>query len=194
MSHPSQHHRVELHRIRHEMRAGDLLLFRRRGISTLIRIAGRGEHSHAALVAWWGPDIMALEFTTPAGRAVCLDTLVETLPGLIDWYQADPAGRFRDWQRETSIGALRRATGRPYNLAGVLRAALYHLPFARWWVAPPTSDRGPRRPRSLFCSEAVSWACRAGGLDPVPHLADRATEPADLARSPVWAYGGTLYP
>jgi hypothetical protein len=31
-----------------------------------------------------------------------------------------------------------------------------------------------------------------GGVDPVPHLADRLTEPADLARSPFFRYRFTL--
>jgi hypothetical protein len=31
-----------------------------------------------------------------------------------------------------------------------------------------------------------------GGVDPVPHLADRLTEPADLARSPFYEYLFTL--
>jgi hypothetical protein len=43
---------------RHQVRDGDLLLFRRRG---LISIAGRGDHSHAAKAAWWERDFMFLE-------------------------------------------------------------------------------------------------------------------------------------
>jgi len=34
-----------------------------------------------------------------------------------------------------------------------------------------------------FCSEAVSRAWRLAGVDLVPNLADRYTEPGDLARS-----------
>jgi hypothetical protein len=33
-----------------------------------------------------------------------------------------------------------------------------------------------------------------GGVDPVPHLSDRLTEPADLARSPFYEYAFTLIP
>lgn len=188
------HHRERLSRVRHLITAGDLLLFRRRGLSRLIHIAGRGEHSHAAVAAWWGPDLMVLEFTAPAGRAVSLDTLVAQLPGLVDWYQADPQARFPDWNREATVGALRRATGRPYNFAGLALAALAHLPVFRLFYPVPIADGGRRLPAAMFCSESVSWAMRAGGFDPVPHLADRATEPADLARSPVFCYAATLYP
>ena len=43
-----------------------------------------------------------------------------------------------------------------------------------------------------FCSEAVSIAVQAGGVDPVPTLADRYTEPGDLARSLFFHYRFTL--
>ena len=33
-----------------------------------------------------------------------------------------------------------------------------------------------------------------GGVDPVPHLTDRLTEPADLARSPFYQFLLTLVP
>ena len=42
--------------------------------------------------------------------------------------------------------------------------------------------------------EAVSRACRRGGVDPVPNLADRLTEPGDLARSAFFGYRFTLLP
>jgi hypothetical protein len=45
-----------------------------------------------------------------------------------------------------------------------------------------------------MCSEAVAISCRAGGIDPVPELPDRLTEPADLARSLLWAKCGVLVP
>ena len=37
-------------------------------------------------------------------------------------------------------------------------------------------------------------AMRAGGVDPVPNLADRLTEPGDLARSAFYEYRFTLLP
>ena len=43
-----------------------------------------------------------------------------------------------------------------------------------------------------FCSQAVSMADRQGGIDPVPNLADRLTEPADLSRSEFYEYRFTL--
>ena len=41
-----------------QIKDADILLFRRRG---LISSAGRGIHSHAAMAAWWGQELMCLE-------------------------------------------------------------------------------------------------------------------------------------
>jgi hypothetical protein len=73
------------------------------------------------------------------------------------------------------------------------RAVASWLPVVRWLVRPVTDDRanGAHPP---FCSQAVAIACRAGGVDPVPNLADRLTEPGDLARSPFFRYRFTLVP
>jgi hypothetical protein len=48
---------VPFRQARRQIRDGDLLLFRRRG---LISIAGRGDHSHAAKAAWWDDEIPRL--------------------------------------------------------------------------------------------------------------------------------------
>jgi hypothetical protein len=49
--------------------------------------------------------------------------------------------------------------------------------------------------RPPFCSQACAYADRVGGaVDPVRNLADRLTEPSDLARSPFYAYLFTLLP
>ncbi len=56
----------------------------------------------------------------------------------------------------------------------------------------PDEDDGEESNLPPFCSQAVSLACRRGGVDPVPNLADRLTEPADLSRSPFFAYRFTL--
>jgi hypothetical protein len=62
----------------------------------------------------------------------------------------------------------------------------------RWFVRPETDDRACDA-RPPFCSHACAMADRiGGGVDPVPHLADRLTEPADLARSPLYEYRFSL--
>jgi hypothetical protein len=183
---------VPLAKAKHSMHDGDLLLFRRRG---LIALAGRGTHSHAAKAAWWCDDLFCLEVREwHGGRAVTLDSQVRKYPGRIDVYQANPANRWPEYDRTRSTLLMRRLAGCDYGYASVLAAAMLHLPFVRMAVRADVEDaRVDRRPP--FCSQACAMADRVGGrVDPVPHLADRLTEPADLARSPFYQYLFTLLP
>jgi hypothetical protein len=169
---------------------GDLLLFRRRG---LIAIAGRGEHSHAAKAAWWGDELFCLEVREwHGGRAVTLASQVRRFPKSIDVYRANPANRWPEYDRTRSTMMMRRLAGCDYGYAAVLAAAMLHLPIVRLAVRAEVDDRAIDR-RPPFCSQACAMVDRlGGGIDSVPHLADRLTEPADLARSPFYEYLFTL--
>jgi hypothetical protein len=178
--------------VRHHIRDGDLLLFRNRG---LISIAGRGEHCHAAKAAWWGNDLFCLEVTGWfGGRAVTLSSQVAQKPGRIEVYEVNPGNRWPQYDRVAAVRFMRRLCGCPYGYGGLLAAALLHLPLVRWLVRPDLDDAACDR-RPPFCSQACAMADRiGGGVDPVPHLADRLTEPADLARSSFYQYRFTLIP
>lgn len=181
---------IPLREARTELRDADVLLFRRQG---LIARAGRGVHSHAAMLAWWDDEPFCLETRLLAGgRAVTLHSQVQCRPGRIDWFQTDAGGRWPELDRRGAVRAMRRWAGRPYGLRGLLAVALRHVPLARWLLAVQVDDA--RADGQLpFCSHAVAAALReGGGVDPVPYLADRWTEPADLARSPLFRYRGTL--
>jgi hypothetical protein len=171
---------------------GDLLLFRRR---SLISIAGRGTHSHAAKAAWWDGDLFCLEVREwHGGRAVTLESQVKRFPTRIDVYHTNPSNRWPEYDRTRSTTMMRRLAGCDYGYAGVVAAAMLHLPFIRMAVRAATEDDAIDR-RPPFCSQACAMTDRlAGGVDPVPHLADRLTEPADLARSPFYEYAFTLVP
>ena len=174
------------------IRDADLLLFRRRG---LIAIAGRGVHSHAAKAARWGDDLFCLEVREwHGGRAVTLASQVQKFPGRIDVYHANPKERWPEYDRTRSTTLMRRLAGCDYGYAAVLAAAMLHLPFIRMAVRAEVEDDAIDR-RPPFCSQACAMADRTGGgVDPVPHLADRLTEPTDLARSPFYKYAFTLTP
>jgi hypothetical protein len=174
------------------VRDGDLLLFRRRG---LISIAGRGRHSHAAKAAWWGDDLFCLEVREwHGGRAVTLQSQVRRRPGRIDLFRANPNNRWPEYDRTRATILMRRLAGCDYGYAAVLAAAMLHLPFVRMAVRAEVEDSAIDR-RPPFCSQACAMVDRVGGgVDPVPHLADRLTEPADLARSPFYRYELTLVP
>ena len=183
---------VSYRTVRDQIKDGDLLLFRRHGA---ISIAGRGDHSHAAKAAWWGEDLFLLETTAFLGsRAVTLSSQVRRRPGRIDVYETNPEDRWSEYDRAAAVRYMRRLAGADYGYAGLVAAALLHLPVVRWFVHPNVDDQAWDR-RPPFCSQACAMADRlGGGVDAVKHLADRLTEPADLARSPFYRYRFTLVP
>lgn len=158
-------------------------------------MAGRGWHRHAAMAAWWGEDLFCLEVLEwYGGRAVMLSSRVAGRPGRIDVYATDPEGRWPEFDRAGAVRMMRRLCGCRYGWRSLLAAALVHLPGVRRMVRPEAEEEasGSRPP---YCSHACALAHRLGGrVDPVPHLADRLTEPADLARSALYAYRFTLVP
>ena len=123
--------------------AGDLPLFRRR---SLISIAGRGTHSHAAKAAWWEEDVFCLEVREwHGGRAVTLESQVKRFPARIDVYHTNPSNRWPEYDRTRSTTMMRRLAGCDYGYAGVLTAAMLHLPFIRMAVRAATEDDATRR-------------------------------------------------
>jgi hypothetical protein len=180
------------------IRSGDLLLFRRRGIvGWAIGVAGRSRYCHAAMAVWrrqcgW-PVLRLLEMGFRGGRERSLGEAIEGEPGRIDWFEANPDDRWPEFDRTLAAAKICSYAGRRYGFRALAAAALRHLPLIRWWMRPPTDDEFGNG-RAPMCSQAVAAACRAGGVDPVRGLSDRATEPADLARSPFFVYRATLIP
>jgi len=170
----------------------DVLLFRRRDV---ISAVGRGIHNHAALAAWWDGEPFCLEVRGGyGGRAVTLESQVARYPGRIDVYAADPDGLRPDFDRRGAVRRMRRWMGRPYGYRALFALALRRLPLLRLILPPVTNDRDGET-SAPFCSQACAEALRTGGgVDPVPNLADRMTEPADLARSAFLRYRCTLLP
>ncbi|MCG8451233.1 MAG: hypothetical protein MI725_16825, partial [Pirellulales bacterium] len=162
-------------------------------VSRLIGVAGRSEFSHAARAIWWGETLFCCEVRElKGGRAVTLESQVHRFPGRIDVFETNPGNRWNEYDRAGAVRYMRRLAGCDYGYFGVLQAALRHLPLWRFWVRPDMDDKKVTR-RPPFCSQACAMADRLGGrVDPVPYLADRVTEPADLARSNFYRYRFTL--
>ena len=176
---------------RRRIRDGDLLLFRPRGlIWRAIAVAGRSQYTHAAMAGWWNGRLMNVEMTSGGGRAQLLSNIVDRWPGVIDVYEAN-AERKHHFSRSRALGAMIGITGVPYGRWNLFRAAMIHMPLLRFLV-PADMDDAEMSQWPPFCSMAVSMACRRAGVDPVPELADRMTEPADLARSLFFKYRFTL--
>ncbi len=174
--------------VRHLISNGDLLLFRGKGIlSRVIGIAGRSRYSHAGMACWWHDDLFLLEVQRTGGRAVSLSTQIEKYPGQWDLFATDTTHNLAGVTQ-----FMRQLCGCDYGFSGLAAAALLHLPVVRWFVRPSMdNDACDRRPP--FCSQACAMAYRlGGGIDPVPQLPDRLTEPGDLARSQFFQYRFTL--
>ncbi|MCX7670229.1 MAG: hypothetical protein N2439_09170, partial [Anaerolineae bacterium] len=102
--------------------------------------------------------------------------------------------RWPQYDRRGAVRYMRRLAGCHYGYGGLALVALRHLPVVRMFARAEADDRARDR-RPPFCSQACALADRlGGGVDPVPFLADRMTEPADLARSPFYRYQFTLVP
>lgn len=174
---------VSLESVANEILDADLLLFRGRG---LISYAGRGVHSHAAKAIWWGDTLFCVEMRWSGGRAVTLASQVQRHSGRIDVRRANSGDRWPEYRRAGAAEKMKQFCGLPYGWFGLLTAALMHLPYVRRWIKPEVEDNAVDR-RPPICSHACAMADRiGGGVDPVPNLADRLTEPADLARTPFY--------
>lgn len=169
-----------------------LLQFRGVGaIARAIMVAGRGGYSHSAMVVYWWGDAYCCEARELKGcRAVTLASQVRRHSGRIDVYKPDYTRE--NFHHCAAAKFMRRLAGRDYGYLAVAQAAVAHAPLLRCFFPPAddTDDLWDRRPP--FCSQAVAMAYRAGGVDPVPNLADRMTEPNDLSRSAFFRYSCTL--
>jgi len=165
---------------RKRIRDGDVLLFRRGDgiVSKMIAVAGRSPYIHAGMAVWWHDRLMCVETIQGiGGRAAHLSAQV-TAPHTTILVRRV---RSRKFNRPAAADAMLNVIGKRYGWWGLFKAATIHLPIWRFLVKPDTDDKANG---SLpFCSQAVASALRAGGVDPVPNLADRLTEPGDLARS-----------
>jgi hypothetical protein len=173
---------------------GDLLLFRGRGVvSRLIGTAGRSDYTHAGRAIWWNDVLFCCEVRElRGGRAVTLESQVRRFPGIVDVFATNPDNRWPEYDWQGANRFMQRLAGCDYGYAGLLKAAVLHVPFWRLLVKPELDDKAIAD-RPPFCSHACAMADRlGGGVDPVPHLADRITEPGDLARSPFYRYRFTL--
>ena len=178
----------------HQVRNGDLLLKRASADPSeeIIAEIGRSPYSHAAMAAWWNGVLMVLEMVQwRGGDSLPLFRAVDEAPGRWDVFEVNPDERW-SFDRSTAVETMIRLTGTRYGWWNLAAAAVRRLPIVRLFARPLTDDKLNGSPP--FCSQAVSRACRAGGVDPVPFLADTVTEPGDLAHSNFFRYRFTLVP
>lgn len=169
---------------------GDLLLLRGR---FSFAMGGRGRYRRAAKVVWWNEEPFCLEVDVRCGgRAVALRKLAHRYSGRVDVFEANPSNRWPEYNVGRAIRHMQKLISCPYGWRNVVRAGLAQLPVFGMPLRPGTDDASqPDYPP--FNSEAIVLAeWLGGGVDPVPHLADRWTAPSDLSRSPFYRYRFTL--
>lgn len=174
----------------HEMQDGDALFYRGGWgpINWLIAAMGRSPYVHVGMVC--GDHCLHM-LQWSGGCEDPIRDLVARDPSRWDWYQVNPDNHWPGFDRHLAASSMVKLTRQPYGYRNVLLAAIRHLPFVRLFVRPLTDD-SDTSPYPPHCADAIARACRAGGVDPVLNLADRVTEPGDLARSTFFSYGATL--
>jgi len=185
----------QLSQAKPEIQDADLLLFRGKGIiSRLIRSFGRGKYSHAAKASWIKGELFCLEVREwRGGRAVTLSSQVQKFPGQIDVFETN-AIKLPDYNRTKADSLMLLFAGIEYGYSDIIATAVLHAWGLRL-IAQANVDDDFVSKRPPYCSAACAIADRVGGgIDPVPNLADKITEPSDLARSQLYRYRCTLIP
>ena len=183
-----------------EMAQADLLLWESgwKPFSFLIGCFGREGLSHAAQLKraggdWWIQEVVQWF----GGRRRPLKEAIDQEPGKILWYAANAGQRWPEWDPQAAVRRFDGLIGCHYGYWNILKVGLLHIPIIRlltFGLLRQATDDQAGDNLAPFCSQAVAIAARAGGVDPVPHLADDCTEPADLARSLFYEYRATLVP
>ena len=149
---------------------------------------GRARESHVLAFYWrrggkGGKTLWIVEQIAPEGRTVPAKPYLLACPSeTFTVYRVRKELRF-DAKRAVEW-ALVNIPGVEYDEKGLWRSALSHMPYIRWYLKPSEDDEANGNgPQPLYCSAAMSRMARAGGVDLVPGLADRWTEPVDIRRS-----------
>lgn len=170
---------------------GDLVLFRalpwsldprtwwRSLVNHAIAWMGRTDYCHAGkIVLVHGEYFVAEMVEGCGGRLWPLKRYAQTRGGLLDVFRPDSHG----YDGRGAVRQMIEFVGEPYGWGAIASAFALHLPFVRHLArTAPTLREQEGHP---YCSAAVAMADEeGGGVDPVPELATRHTEPGDLARS-----------
>jgi hypothetical protein len=178
---------------------GWIALYRGSGvISKIIQAYTGGPYSHAAMIRKNNGHCDVLELREfYGGRAVTLQSQVESFPGSIDVYSPNMIC-WPEYQHRNAVEVMRYLTGRKYGYLAVARLALMRLPLMRMiWPLylddPDITDHA--KVGAPNCSHAVCAACRlGGGVDPVPRKPDHLVTPNDLSWSLLFKFEGVLVP
>lgn len=192
------------------MAEADVLLFRGTGLgSWFIRRAGEGRYNHVALATWNQNLLECVEFKEwKGGRVVSLRRYVEDYVGEIDVYRPNPAYITHNYdavsnriekhtqvlQRRAVTNCMRLMTGLPYGWNRIWWIAKHKLFLLRllYNIDDITKDMPADEVVYPVCSTSVAHCFNSNGYDLVKNRSDVATDPNDIARSPMLSYLFTL--
>ena len=174
--------------VRCKIRDGDLLSFRPRPrwwrfweyATWLIALTNQDRICHSAMAAWWHGNLMLVQMTSSPDRVVRLSEVVKRWPGKCVVSRAMPSNR--RFSRGKAVEVMIKISARKYGWWRLFLMGFAHTLLGRA-IAPRSHKDCERSKWPPVCSQAVSMAVRAAGVDPCPKLADRSTEPVDLYES-----------
>jgi hypothetical protein len=169
--------------LRHEIRTGDLLLFRgNRLISGWIEALSDSPYSHCAILARWGERIIAFQADLRGVEILPASTMVCKYQGKVDWWSLKPEWRGSDGLDE------RLLLDTALTLLGIKYAywALIKLGVRILLGRTVRPAQAHATPDSLFCSQFMALVFRTASGERIrvnPAADDASTSPADFAAS-----------
>jgi hypothetical protein len=179
--------------LRHEIRTGDLLLFRgRQFLSGWIERLSDSPYSHCAILAHWGPRLVAFQADLRGVEILPASTMVCRYEGKVDWWSLKekwrgPSGLDERLLLDTALTLL----GLKYAYWPLIKLGLRIL-FGR--ALKPRQAH--TTPDSLFCSQFVSLVYRTASHEAIhvrPEADDASTSPGDFAASEFFESRTQLY-
>ncbi|MFL5306023.1 MAG: hypothetical protein ACJ8F1_12465 [Polyangia bacterium] len=176
--------------LRHELRTGDLLLFRgNRLISGWIEELSDSPYSHCAILARWGERIIAFQADLRGVEILPASTMVCKYRGKVDWWALKSEWRGTDGLDEpllldTALTLLGIKYGYWALIKLGLRILLGRTQSLLRRRAPAAQAHAT--PDSLFCSQFMSLVFRTASRERIrvnPEDDDASTSPADFATS-----------
>jgi len=194
------------------LRIGDIILYRpgeyfgfagREWINRRIASVARHEsfapwqrYAHAGMVGKAQGVVELMEMLQfRGGRNTRLRWQVRDWPGQWDVYRPhDPdGGEGVRYDYLIAAKTMRQLTGTPYGYRSLFIASAGYVPGLNCLFDIPKDDAANGAiDAARHCSQAVSFACRQGGCDPIEDLADCVTTPNHLAYPDFAGYVGTL--
>lgn len=166
--------------VRHELRTGDVLLFRGdRSLSRLIEAVEGGTYSHAAFVIRWKHRVMVAQAEWPRLEAIPASRAITEYKGQVDWYRIRKERR-EQLDRERLIDVAMDLLGTTFALTDLIKVGFYNC-----LGQPVPIEPEEEKTKDFFCSEYVAHCFRQAGLPLVHHDNHIAVSPDDVARSEV---------